>query len=347
MRLEKIKKALSTFANGGMVIVSDDHDRENEGDIIVSASQCTPEKMAFIIRHSSGIVCAPMSEQKAKTLDLNLMASQNEDPHKTAFTVSVDARKGMTTGISARQRANTVQTLATSNDPRDLIRPGHIFPLIAKTRGVFERAGHTEAAVDLCRLTAMPPVAVIAELMNDDGTVMRGAHIAQFAHRHELPKISVAELIEYRLATESVLQLQNQRPISTPFGTAQVYEFGNLFSKDICIAAHFKGAIHDDTLVHVCIQESIDDLLNGHARIGQALAQTSQHGGVFVLVRVHAENFAPIHSATYERQKLWRRSGVRHHVLRALRASESGVDVRHACERDFALNTMAEEMELQ
>src|SRR5580704_18210462 len=172
---QRIRAVVAAFARGEIVIVADDDDRENEGDLFVAASLCTPEKMAFIIRHTSGIVCAPLGSDDAKRLRLEPMVAANDAPLGTAFTVSVDFRHGLTTGISAEERNNTVRALANPNTGAvDFVRPGHVFPLIAKAGGVLMRSGHTEACVDLCQLAKLPPGGVLAELMNDDGTVMRG-----------------------------------------------------------------------------------------------------------------------------------------------------------------------------
>src|SRR5208337_1680523 len=178
---QMVERAIAAFARGELLVVTDDDDRENEGDLFVAASLCTPEKMAFIIRHTSGIVCAPLASEDAKRLHLEPMVAANDAPLGTAFTVSVDARHGLTTGISAEERTNTVRALANGNmGAADFVRPGHVFPLVAKEGGVLMRSGHTEACVDLCRLAGLPPVGVLAELMNDDGTVMRGPQIAAF-----------------------------------------------------------------------------------------------------------------------------------------------------------------------
>src|SRR6202789_519782 len=196
---DPIQEVLHAFAQGELVVVTDDDDREGEGDLFVAASLCTPEKMAFIIRHTSGIVCAPLAQEEARRLHLDPMVARNDAPLGTAFTVSVDVRHGLTTGISAEERTNTVRALANGNSgASDFVRPGHVFPLVTKNGGVLMRSGHTEACVDLCRLAGLPPVGVLAELMNDDGTVMRGPELAKFAERHHLARITIAELIAYR-----------------------------------------------------------------------------------------------------------------------------------------------------
>src|SRR3989441_12393415 len=189
---QRIEAVVAAFAKGEVVVVADDDDRENEGDLFVAASLCTPEKMAFIIRNPSGIVCAPLTVQEAKRLHLDPMVAANDAPLGTAFTVSVDFRHGLTTGISAEERTNTVRALANGNvGAGDFVRPGHVFPLIAKEGGVLMRSGHTEACIDLCRLAGVPPAGVLSELMNDDGSVTRGAQVAAFAERHGLKTISV------------------------------------------------------------------------------------------------------------------------------------------------------------
>src|SRR6201747_2248613 len=192
----RVEAVVAAFAKGEIVVVSDDDDRENEGDLFVAAALCTPEKMAFIIRNTSGIVCAPLAPEEAKRLHLDPMVALNDAPLGTAFTVSVDVRHGLTTGISAEERNNTVRALANGNSgAADFVRPGHVFPLVGKDGGVLMRSGHTEAAIDLCNLAQLPAVAVICELANDDGTVMRGPQIRVFAEKHKLQHISVAELI--------------------------------------------------------------------------------------------------------------------------------------------------------
>src|SRR6185503_7967260 len=182
-----------------IVVVSEDEDREDGGDLV----HATPEKMAFIIRNTCGIVCAPLPAATAQRLRLAPMVSDNDAPHGTAFTVTVDYKHGTTTGISAEDRVATVRGLANNNaGAADFVRPGHIFPLIAKDGGVLMRSGHTEAAIDLCKLANLEQVGVICELVNDDGTVMRGPQIKAFAEKHKLKHISVAEMIAYRQARE-------------------------------------------------------------------------------------------------------------------------------------------------
>src|SRR5438445_10175337 len=223
---QRVEEIIAAFGRGDLVVVTDDDDRENEGDLFVAASLCTPEKMAFIIRHTSGIVCAPLSAEEAKRLRLDPMVALNDAPLGTAFTVSVDVRHGLTTGISAEERSNTVRALANGNNgAADFVRPGHVFPLVAREGGVLMRSGHTEACVDLCRLAGLPPVGVLAELMNDSGTVMRGPQVAAFAEQHHLKQISIADLIAYRQARDKLVKRIGEFPVQSKIGTLAGYGY--------------------------------------------------------------------------------------------------------------------------
>src|ERR1700729_938729 len=217
---QRIQAAVAAFARGEILIVADDDDRENEGALLGGGSLCTPEKMAFIIRNTSGIVGAPLEPEEARRLHLDPMVALNDAPRGTAFTVPVDARHGLSTGISAEERTNTVRALANGNSgATDFVRPGHVFPLVAKEGGVLMRSGHTEACVDLCRLAGLPPVGVLAELMNDNGTVMRGSELAAFAERQKLQRISIAELIAYRQARDKLIERVSEFPVESEIGT--------------------------------------------------------------------------------------------------------------------------------
>src|SRR5712675_552148 len=221
-----VESVVDAFRRGEIVVVTDDDDRENEGDLFVAASMCTPEKMAFIIRHTSGIVCAPLAAEEAKRLHLDPMVAANDAPLGTAFTVSVDVRHGLTTGISAEERTNTVRALANGNSgASDFVRPGHVFPLVGKEGGVLMRSGHTEACIDLCQLAGLPPVGVLAELMNDDGTVTRGAAVSAFAEKHRLKRITIADLIAYRQARDKLVKRIGEFPVNSEIGTLQGYAY--------------------------------------------------------------------------------------------------------------------------
>src|SRR5262245_46807351 len=207
MPFADIGEAVDAIARGELVIVVDDADRENEGDLIMAAEKMTPEAMAFMIRHTSGVICMPLEGARLDELRLPLMVADNTESQRTAFTVSVDARHGTTTGISAADRATTVAALldpATNADA--LARPGHIFPLRYREGGVLKRAGHTEAAVDLARLAGLSPAGVLAEVVNEDGSMARGPSLVQFARDHGLLIVSIAQLIRYRRHREKLVR---------------------------------------------------------------------------------------------------------------------------------------------
>jgi len=191
----EMERALEGFKRGGFVIVTDDADRENEGDLFLLASSATTEKIGFMIRHTSGVICVAMTEERSRQLHLPLMVKQNQDTKRTAFTVTVDVKHGISTGISAEERANTIRALADENSTaEDFIRPGHIFPLIAAEGGLAERRGHTEAVVEMCLRVGEIPVGVISEIVNEDGSMMRGAALLEFAKKFDIPMISIEEL---------------------------------------------------------------------------------------------------------------------------------------------------------
>ncbi len=222
-----IEQAVARIRDGGIVVVVDDADRENEGDLIMAAETATPEAIAFFVRHTSGVICVPLTGERLDQLDLPLMVSANTESHRTAFTVTVDAREGVSTGISAADRTRTIRALVDpATRPVDLAKPGHIFPLRYAEGGVLKRAGHTEAAVDLARLAGLAPAGVLCEVVNDDGTMARTPQLAAFAQAHDLPLISIADLIAYRRRTEKLVRRVAEAPIPTPYGpfTAVGYE---------------------------------------------------------------------------------------------------------------------------
>jgi 3,4-dihydroxy 2-butanone 4-phosphate synthase/GTP cyclohydrolase II len=193
--MSNLQKALDAYKNGDLIIVTDDADRENEGDLMLLAEKATPEKVAFMVRHTTGILCVALTQERARTLRLPLMVEDNQDSKKTAFTVSVDYKVGLTTGVSATERANTVRALADGTVKHsDFIRPGHIFPLIADVGGLEARGGHTEAGVALSHLVGAQPVCLLSEIVNDDGSMARGESLVAFAAQHSIPMISVDEL---------------------------------------------------------------------------------------------------------------------------------------------------------
>jgi len=196
--MSNIQAALDAYKNGDLIIVTDDADRENEGDLMILAEKATPEKVAFMVRHTTGILCVAMTQERARTLHLPLMVEENQDSKKTAFTVSVDYKPGMTTGVSAQERSNTVRALADASAvAADFIRPGHVFPLIADNGGLAARGGHTEAGIALSQLVGASPLCLLSEIVNDDGSMARGQSLSTFATEHSIPVISVGELKEY------------------------------------------------------------------------------------------------------------------------------------------------------
>jgi 3,4-dihydroxy 2-butanone 4-phosphate synthase/GTP cyclohydrolase II len=221
-----VDRAIKDIAEGRPVVVVDDADRENEGDIILAASQATPELLAFMIRYTSGVICVPLPGAQLDRLHLPLMTSQNTEHMRTAFTLSVDAREGVTTGISAADRATTIARLIDpATTAQDLVRPGHVFPLRYAEGGVLRRPGHTEAAVDLARLAGLPEAGVLAEVVNDDGTMARLPELREFATAHNLALISIEQLVEYRRRTERQLTREAQTRLPNAFGLWQAFGY--------------------------------------------------------------------------------------------------------------------------
>jgi 3,4-dihydroxy 2-butanone 4-phosphate synthase/GTP cyclohydrolase II len=221
-----IPEAIEEIAAGRIVIVVDDADRENEGDLIVAAEKVTPETIAFMVRYTSGVICMPMMGERLDELLIPLMVAANTDHQRTAFTVSVDARRGVTTGISAADRATTIRTMIEQDTkPEDILRPGHIFPLRYREGGVLRRAGHTEAAVDLARLAGLYPAGVLCETVNDDGTMARVPDLARFAREHDLRLISIADLIEHRRRREVLVDRVATATIPTTWGEFRAFAY--------------------------------------------------------------------------------------------------------------------------
>lgn len=321
-----IPDVLQAFAKGEIVVVTDDDDREGEGDLIVAASLCTAEKMAFIIRHTSGIVCAPITTEDARRLRLDPMVANNDSNHTTAFTVSIDYKPDGGTGISADERASCCRALANPNaGANDFARPGHIFPLIARDGGVLLRSGHTEAAVDLCRLSGLPLVGVISELMNDDGTVMKGAQVAAFADRHNLKHVTIADMIAWRQAREKLIERVSTFSVDSPIGPLQGYAYRSPFDS-IAHAAFVYNGIGDgkNVLTRLHKPNIVRDIFTGPARMEAVLAHFKKAGrGVLVYLRDGAAGVpvAPIgelKSAEADRNRQWREVGVGAQILRDL-----------------------------
>ncbi|MBC7285133.1 3,4-dihydroxy-2-butanone-4-phosphate synthase [Hoeflea sp.] len=284
----RVVDAIRAFEAGEIVVVTDDGGRENEGDLIVAAVHCTPEKMAFIVRHTSGIVCTPMPREEAKRLNLTAMVAENDSAHTTAFTVSVDYKHGTTTGISADDRTLTARNLANPNaGASDFTRPGHIFPLIAREGGVLMRSGHTEAAVDLCRLASLPPIAVICELVNDDGTVTRGPQVDDFSVRHGLKQVSVADLIAYRQRKETLVHHVDSFDVDTIAGPAKAHSYKLPWDPMHHLAVVF-GDIRDgvDVPVRLHLESVVDDVFSRQDPMTAIITRMAKEGrGVVVYLR--------------------------------------------------------------
>jgi 3,4-dihydroxy 2-butanone 4-phosphate synthase/GTP cyclohydrolase II len=229
MPFTKIELAIEAIARGEMVIVVDSVDRENEGDLIVAAEKMTPETMAFMIRHTSGVICMPVEGPRLDELRIPLMVAENTESQRTAFTVSIDAKHGTSTGISAADRCSTVHAvLDPTTRPEDLARPGHIFPLRYREGGVLTRAGHTEASVDLARMARLAPAGVLAEVVNDDGSMARLPELERFAEEHGLQIISIADLVRYRRHREKLVRRVSEARIPTDHGDFTAYVFESL-----------------------------------------------------------------------------------------------------------------------
>ena len=293
-RLDSIEDIVADIKAGKMVIMMDDEDRENEGDLIMAAEKATPEAVAFIVRHSSGIICQPMTRERLEELRLPLMVAENTESHRTAFTISVDFKHGTTTGISALDRAKTIRALADpSTKPDDFARPGHIFPLRCAEGGVLARAGHTEAAVDLVKLAGLAsPAGFICEIVNDDGTMKRGADLFAFAREHDLKIGTIADLIRYRLATEHSVERVAEQQVQTEFGEFRMAVYEDRIGKTVHLALT-RGEIKGDepVLVRVHLRNMLQDVLTvKHGDFSwplrRAMQRIAEEGkGVVVLLR--------------------------------------------------------------
>ena len=277
---------------GDIVVLVDDEDRENEGDLVFAADFVTPEKINFLARHGRGLICMPVSAAHAERLGLKPMVAQNRSRHGTNFTVSIEAAEGIASGISAHDRALTVK-VASARDakPEDIVQPGHVFPLIAQPGGVLVRAGHTEACCDLARLAGLTPAAVLCEIMKDDGTMARLPDLLQFAAEHKLKIGTIAELIEHRSRTESLVQRTLEREIETAWGRFDLVSYRDLALGSVHLALTMGNfSAKDEVLVRVHEPLSIVDLLDAGAGthswgVGEALKAIREAGrGVVVLL---------------------------------------------------------------
>jgi 3,4-dihydroxy 2-butanone 4-phosphate synthase / GTP cyclohydrolase II len=292
-QFDTIDDVVRELAAGRIVIVTDDADRENEGDLIMAAEKATPEKINFMTMHGRGLICVPIENKRAEQLGLQRMVAQNREMYRTDFTVSVDAAKGITTGISAHDRAATIQTIADpKSKPDDLIQPGHIFPLRAKEGGVLRRAGHTEAAVDLARMAGLQPAGVLCEILHDDGTMARLPELMQFRRKHRLRICTIQSLIAHRRVREKLVELEQIVKMPTEYGDFDLHLYRSKLD-DAHHLALVKGKIDKNkpTLVRVHSQCLTGDVFGSRRcdcgnQLHAALRQISDEGnGVLVYMR--------------------------------------------------------------
>ncbi len=290
--MDSIEQAIEDIRNGKMVIVVDDEDRENEGDLVMAAEKADTEKVNFMIKKARGLVCVPMEEERLDELDIPLMTTENEDPHETGFTVSVD-HVSTTTGISAEERAKTIKELVDpESKPSDFNKPGHIFPLRGRKGGVLRRAGHTEAAIDLSRLAGLKPSGVICEIIKDDGTMARMPDLEKFAEEHDLTLISIADLIKYRKTREKLIELEAKAKLPTDYGEFSIRVYSTIVD-ELEHVALIKGDVvgKKDVLTRVHSECLTGDVLGSHRcdcgeQLDRALEMIAEEGeGVLLYMR--------------------------------------------------------------
>jgi 3,4-dihydroxy 2-butanone 4-phosphate synthase/GTP cyclohydrolase II len=292
--LDRIEDIIADLKAGKMVVLMDDVDRENEGDIIMAASKVRPEDINFMARYGRGLICLTLTAERCRQLRLPPMVAQQDDLHKTAFTVSIEAAQGVTTGISAFDRARTIRTAVKPDaNPSDIVMPGHVFPLQAQPGGVLTRAGHTEAGCDLARLAGLEPAAVIVEILNEDGTMARRPDLERFAREHGLKLGTIADLIRYRLQNEHSVERVAETSVKTQFGEFKLVSYQDTIANTLHFAMVL-GDIHgsEPTLVRVHVRNMLSDVLGiEHEQFGwplrSALKRIADEGkGVVVLLRM-------------------------------------------------------------
>ncbi|HMU88067.1 MAG TPA: bifunctional 3,4-dihydroxy-2-butanone-4-phosphate synthase/GTP cyclohydrolase II [Agitococcus sp.] len=292
MPLNTVEELINDIRLGKMVILMDDEDRENEGDIVMAATHVRPEDINFMAKYARGLICLTLTRQRCQQLDLPLMVTRNGASHGTNFTMSIEAASGVTTGISAADRAHTVQVaVAREAKPSDIVQPGHIFPLMAQAGGVLHRAGHTEAGCDLARLAGLEPAAVIVEIMNEDGTMARRPDLEKFAEQHNLKIGTIADLIHYRMVNEQTVKRVQENILPTEYGDFRLISYQEHAGSDVHIAL-IKGDVQRDTpVVRVHAVNPLRDLLHAkyQGRTGwnlqKSLGEIAKHdAGILVLL---------------------------------------------------------------
>ncbi len=298
MKLNTTEEIIADLKAGKMVIIMDDEDRENEGDLVMAAECVTPEAINFMARYGRGLICLTLTEQKCRQLRLPLMVSDNQATYSTNFTVSIEAAEGVTTGISAADRALTVQAAANPEaKPEDLVQPGHIFPLKAQPGGVLTRAGHTEAGCDLAQLAGKDPSSVIVEILNEDGSMARRADLETFAETHQLNIGTIADLISYRLENEMTISHLSHCMMPTEYGDFKLYSYQDTVNSQVHLAL-VKGNVdpEQETLVRVHMADPLSDLLGAnrepiHWSLPKVMKQLQEsEAGVLVVLREPEQN---------------------------------------------------------
>ncbi len=295
MSLNSTEEIIEDLRQGRMVVIMDDEDRENEGDLIIAAEKITPDAINFMAKYGRGLICLTLTRERCQQLRLPLMVNANDQMESTNFTVSIEAADGVTTGISAADRATTVLAAAKADaQPQDLVQPGHIFPLMAQPGGVLVRAGHTEAGCDLARLAGLTPAAVIVEILNEDGTMARRSDLEVFAAQHELKIGTIADLIEYRVRNEKTVERINECPLNSHHGDFRMIAYQDVVDNEIHLAL-VKGQPEADrpTLVRVHVQNTFCDMLGCTGKecgwpLTHAMDKINEAGeGVIVILRNH------------------------------------------------------------
>ena len=290
--LDSIGDILAELAAGRMVVIMDDEDRENEGDLIMAAEKCRPEDINFMARYGRGLICLTLTRERCKQLRLPLMVSDTDKNHTTNFTLSIEAAEGVTTGISAYDRAHTVRTAVRPDaQPEDLKQPGHIFPLMSQPGGVLTRAGHTEAGCDLARLAGLEPASVIVEILNEDGSMARRADLEKFAKEHKLKIGTIADLIRYRIEKEKTVERIAEHVVPTEFGEFRCAVYEDRVNKTLHLALTAgKLKPGEPTLVRVHLQNTLGDVLGAQWEslgwpLRNAMRRIAKEGGVLIILR--------------------------------------------------------------
>lgn len=335
MSFASIEEAVTEIRDGRMIIIIDDEDRENEGDLVCAAEKVTPEIINFMARHARGLICLPLTEERCDELHLTTQVADNTSCHGTAFTVSIDARKGVTTGISAADRATTILVAVDSQTrPQDLARPGHIFPLRAKQGGVLVRPGQTEASVDLSRIAGLYPAGVICEIMNEDGTMARLPELKEFAQAHDLKMVRVADLVRYRISKEMLVRRVVESELPTVYGRFRALAYENVINGDVHLAMVMGDvASTDPVLVRVHTENVTCDMFGSLIddtgfQLHTALEKIAAAGqGVVLYLRQREHSLDLVHQLrTYALMQ-----------ERGLRKREASVETGYGVNRDYGI----------